>query len=124
MTCKNYVGFLAIAPRRRGVATALMYGLSLAVRFTSCNRRASGNSAAVHATGRSDNFHDDQGWRRAPLRRVEPELSSADSLSPRLAAAELPRSMRTSDLVSRLRLAGDDTPVPGKIKPEEKITCE
>jgi hypothetical protein len=33
--CKNYVGFLAIAPRRRGVATALMHGLSLAIRFTS-----------------------------------------------------------------------------------------
>jgi hypothetical protein len=31
----NFVNSLAIAPRRRLVATALVYGLSLAVRFTS-----------------------------------------------------------------------------------------
>jgi hypothetical protein len=31
----NFVSSLAIAPRRRVVATALVYGLSLAVRFTS-----------------------------------------------------------------------------------------
>ena len=31
----NLVGFPAIAPRRRLVATAIVYGLSLAVRFTS-----------------------------------------------------------------------------------------
>jgi hypothetical protein len=35
MAWKNFVGPLAIAPRRRVVATALMYGLSLTVRFTS-----------------------------------------------------------------------------------------
>jgi hypothetical protein len=35
VTLKNFVSLLAIAPRRRGVATAFMYGLSLAVRFTS-----------------------------------------------------------------------------------------
>ena len=35
MAWKNFVGPLAIAPRRRAVATALIYGLSLAVRFTS-----------------------------------------------------------------------------------------
>jgi hypothetical protein len=35
MAWKNVVSPLAIAPRRRVVATALMYGLSLAVRFTS-----------------------------------------------------------------------------------------
>jgi len=35
VTCKNFISLLAIAPRRRGVATALMYGLSLAIRFTS-----------------------------------------------------------------------------------------
>ena len=34
MAWKNF-GPLAIAPRRRVVATALMYGLSLTVRFTS-----------------------------------------------------------------------------------------
>jgi hypothetical protein len=31
----NFVSSLAIAPRRKVVATALVYGLSLAVRFTS-----------------------------------------------------------------------------------------
>jgi hypothetical protein len=31
----NFVSSLAIAPRRRVVATAIFYGLSLAVRFTS-----------------------------------------------------------------------------------------
>ena len=35
MTSKNFVSLLAIAPRRRLVATAIVYGLSLAVRFTS-----------------------------------------------------------------------------------------
>jgi hypothetical protein len=35
VTCKNFVSLLAIAARRRGVATAFMYGLSLAIRFTS-----------------------------------------------------------------------------------------
>ena len=35
MTMKNCVALLAIAPRRRGIATAFVYGLSLAVRFTS-----------------------------------------------------------------------------------------
>jgi hypothetical protein len=35
MTSKTFVSYLAIAPRRRLVATAIVYGLSLAVRFTS-----------------------------------------------------------------------------------------
>ena len=35
MTSKNFVDLLAIAPRRRMVVTAIIYGLSLAVRFTS-----------------------------------------------------------------------------------------
>ncbi|MGY8661380.1 hypothetical protein Q3C01_03290 [Bradyrhizobium sp. UFLA05-109] len=35
MTWKTHVALLAIAPRRRAIATALVYGLSLAVRFTS-----------------------------------------------------------------------------------------
>jgi hypothetical protein len=35
MIWKNIVGLLGIAPRRRFVATTLVYGLSLAVRFTS-----------------------------------------------------------------------------------------
>jgi hypothetical protein len=35
MAWKNFVNPLAIRPRRKVVATALVYGLSLAVRFTS-----------------------------------------------------------------------------------------
>jgi hypothetical protein len=35
MTWKNFVSRQAIASRRRGLATATLYGLSLAVRFTS-----------------------------------------------------------------------------------------
>jgi hypothetical protein len=35
MAWKNFVSLFPIAPRRRVVATAIVYGLSLAVRFTS-----------------------------------------------------------------------------------------
>ena len=35
MIWKNFVNRLAITSRRKGVATALVYGLSLSVRFTS-----------------------------------------------------------------------------------------
>ena len=35
MTWKNFVNLVAIAPRRRVVTTTIVYGLSLAVRFTS-----------------------------------------------------------------------------------------
>ncbi len=35
MTWKHCVALLAIAPRRRVIVTALVYGLSLSVRFTS-----------------------------------------------------------------------------------------
>ena len=35
MTSKTFVNLLAIPPRRRLAATTIMYGLSLAVRFTS-----------------------------------------------------------------------------------------
>jgi hypothetical protein len=35
MAWKNFVSHLAIASRKRVVATALVYGLSLSVRFTS-----------------------------------------------------------------------------------------
>jgi hypothetical protein len=35
VTRKNFVSLLAIEPRRRGITTTFMYGLSLAVRFTS-----------------------------------------------------------------------------------------
>jgi hypothetical protein len=45
MTWKNYIALVPIAPRRRVVATALIYGLSLAVRFTS----AAGEEAEIPA---------------------------------------------------------------------------
>ncbi len=35
MIGKNFISRLAITPSRRGLATAVVYGLSLAVRFTS-----------------------------------------------------------------------------------------
>jgi hypothetical protein len=35
MTMKNFVSLIAVAPRRRVIGTALVYGLSLSVRFTS-----------------------------------------------------------------------------------------
>ncbi|SDN12202.1 hypothetical protein [Afipia sp. GAS231] len=35
MTWKNFIALPAIAPRRRLIATALVHGLSLTVRFTS-----------------------------------------------------------------------------------------
>ncbi|WP_298875099.1 hypothetical protein [uncultured Bradyrhizobium sp.] len=35
MTSKTFVSFLTFPPRRRLAATTIMYGLSLAVRFTS-----------------------------------------------------------------------------------------
>ncbi|MGY8663354.1 hypothetical protein Q3C01_13395 [Bradyrhizobium sp. UFLA05-109] len=35
MTSKTFASLIAIAPRRRLVATTIVYGLSLAVRFTS-----------------------------------------------------------------------------------------
>ena len=35
MILKNLVSRVAVAPRRRAVATTIVYGLSLAVRFTS-----------------------------------------------------------------------------------------
>ena len=45
MAWKNFVGPYAITSRRRVVATALMYGLSLTVRFTSADGRRNGNPA-------------------------------------------------------------------------------
>jgi hypothetical protein len=47
MTWKNKVAFPAIAPRRRIIATALIYGLSLTVRFTS----PTGEEADSHSHG-------------------------------------------------------------------------
>jgi hypothetical protein len=47
MIWKNFVSLLPIAPRRRVIATAIVYGLSLAVRFTS----ATGEEVEIPAQG-------------------------------------------------------------------------
>lgn len=46
MAWKNFVNLPAIRPRRRVIATALLYGLSLTVRFTS----TAGEEAQAQAT--------------------------------------------------------------------------
>ena len=51
MAWKNVVSPLAIAPRRRVVATALIYGLSLTVRFIS----AAGDETEIRQTAQSTN---------------------------------------------------------------------
>lgn len=45
MAWKNFIGPLAITSRRRVVASALMYGLSLTVRFTSATGEEAENFA-------------------------------------------------------------------------------
>jgi hypothetical protein len=71
MTWKHFVSSLAIAQRRRVVATALVYGLSLSVRFTS----ATGEQvevpslAAASIMVRDDTPTSYNGW---PLRPTEP----------------------------------------------------
>ena len=47
MISKTFVSLLAIVPRRRVVATALVYGLSLSVRFTS----ATGDEVEISQPG-------------------------------------------------------------------------
>ena len=86
MIWKNFVSRLAITSRRRGLATAIVYGLSLAVRFTS----ATGEEVEIppqSAQRRTPaDFHHDQRWRPSFPTRLEPERRRADRLSPRLAA--------------------------------------
>jgi hypothetical protein len=51
MAWKNLIGPHAITSRRRAVASALMYGLSLTVRFTSATGEETENPAqAAHTT--------------------------------------------------------------------------
>jgi len=50
MTWKNSVAFPAIAPRRRIIATALIYGLSLTVRFTAPTGEEAGSRSRAVAT--------------------------------------------------------------------------
>jgi hypothetical protein len=65
MIWKTIVRHRAIAPRRRFVATALVYGLSLAVRFTS----ATGEQVEIPAQS---------------LQRTKPVMSIMTGASPRL----------------------------------------
>jgi hypothetical protein len=51
MAWKNFVGPLAITSRRRVIASALMYGLSLTVRFTS----AAGDETEIPAQAAQSN---------------------------------------------------------------------
>ena len=55
MTWKNIVALPAIAPRRRIIATALVYGLSLTVRFTS----ATGEEVEIPSLAKTPNHADD-----------------------------------------------------------------
>jgi hypothetical protein len=71
MTWKNYIALPAIVPRRRVIASALVYGLSLSVRFTS----AAGEQVEVPSLAtasimvRDDTPTPYNGW---PLRPTEP----------------------------------------------------
>jgi hypothetical protein len=65
MTWRNFVNRLEIRPRRRGLATAVVYGLSLAVRFTS----ATGEEVEIPAQS---------------VQRVKPIISIMTAASPRL----------------------------------------
>jgi hypothetical protein len=65
MTWRNFVNRLEIASRRRGFATAVVYGLSLAVRFTS----ATGEEVEIPVQS---------------VQRTKPIISIMTAASPRL----------------------------------------
>ena len=80
MIWKNFISPLAITPRRRVVATALVYGLSLAVRFTS----ATGDEAEIppQAAQRTNPMTSIMINDGAQLfQGLAPEVRSADCLS-------------------------------------------
>ena len=94
MAWNNLIAPHAITSRRRVVASALMYGLSLTVRFTSATGEETDNPAQATQKRRSHEFHHDQ--RRCPyLQELAPEVYSLDRLSTGLAAQfqKLPRGM-------------------------------
>ena len=70
MTWKNFVSRLAITSRRRGPAIAVVYGLSLAVRFTS----AAGEEVEIPALS---------------VQRTKPMMSIMTGASPRLPYQDL-----------------------------------
>ena len=93
MTWKNAVAFPAIAPRRRIIATALIYGLSLTVRFASPTGGEADNRSRAVAT--SDEM---QGAQVAlPLKLAQPvALYRSLPLASKgchAAACEIPRPM-------------------------------
>ena len=65
MTWRNFVNRLEITSRRRGLAIAVVYGLSLAVRFTS----AAGEEVEIPAPS---------------VQRTKPIMSIMTAISPRL----------------------------------------
>jgi hypothetical protein len=71
MAWKHNVALLALVPRRRVIATALVYGLSLSVRFTS----ATGEEVEIPSLAKTPVVMRDgapilrDGW---PLRPIEP----------------------------------------------------
>ena len=94
----NLVSFPAIAPRRRLVATTIMYGLSLAIRFTSATGEEieippqaiqSANPAAIMIRDGTQLFHD------RPPRSAQPVGFTSWLLSSRgcRAACESPVAM-------------------------------
>jgi hypothetical protein len=95
MNWKRCVALLAIVPRQRIIATALVYGLSLSVRFTS----ATGEQVEIPTLATASIMTSDEtprsynGW---PLRPTEPiALQLGWPLAPRRcqAACERPTSV-------------------------------
>ena len=87
MIWKSIVRPLAIAPRRRFVATTLVYGLSLAVRFTSAAGEEVGDSGAVPTKDANPLVSIMTRNRSAQLALPDdwasPEVAAADCLSSR-----------------------------------------
>ena len=129
MTWKNFVSRLAIRSPRRGVATAVLYGLSLAVRFTS-------------ATGEEVEIPPQAAQRAHSLISIMTRLHApaADRLPSGLAAefvaARLHRALSSVDFALPLRVVADRNKpcrdpeaavaarlTPEKTQPEENMTC-
>jgi hypothetical protein len=104
MIGKNFVSRFAIAPPRRGLATAVVYGLSLAVRFTS----AAGEEVEIppQSVQRAHPLISIMTRDGFPLPNEDwgPQVRAANRLSPRMAfefvVARLHRTLGT-----RFRLA-------------------
>jgi hypothetical protein len=78
MTWKNFVSRMAIRSPRRGVATAVLYGLSLAVRFTSATgeeveippQAAQREHPLISIMTRDSSRLPYQDWRYTPLQPI------------------------------------------------------